>query len=101
MELYDVVEAINSNLKTEEGTLVLLKSMSVHPKFRVYKVFHHDLYLVKGGERKILHSTTNAENTSITDINSAWKKYDRTYLDELMKLIMEGTLKTLISNGVK
>ena len=42
IELYDIIEAINTTLS--KGSLVLHRGFYVHPKFKVYKKFYYNNY---------------------------------------------------------
>ena len=52
MELYDIIDAASSYIK--DGTLVLHKSMRIHPKFKIYKRFCYNLYIVKDKDKKLI-----------------------------------------------
>ena len=97
MELYDIVDAASANLK--EGTLVLHRSMKVHPKFKVYKRFCYDLYIVKNKEKTLLFSFEETKNITADEISIVWYGCDKLYLRELIKWIAGNEYKSM-TNGI-
>lgn len=98
IRLYDVVEAAGSHLK--EGTLVLHRSMRVHPTFKVYKKFCYDLYKVINSNKELLFSYENTENTPSDSIEEIWDKSDKLYLEILIKWLTSEEYKTMLNNVI-
>lgn len=84
MELYDIVEALND---ITGNTLVLHRSMRIHPKFKIYKEFYYDLYNIKESDKKLLFTFKEIKNVSSEEIEDTWKECDKLYLRELLKWI--------------
>lgn len=97
MELYDIVDAASLYLK--EGILVLHRSMKVHPKFKVYKRFCYDLYIVKNKEKSLIFSFEETKNTPAEDMVKIWDDCDKLYLRELIKWIAGDEYKSM-TNGI-
>ena len=93
----DIVDAANHYLK--EGTLVLHRSMKIHPKFKVYKRFRYDLYIVKNKEKSLIFSFEETKNTPAEDMIKVWDDCDKLYLRELIKWIAGDEYKS-ITNGI-
>lgn len=98
MELYDIVEAASSNIKN--GELVLHRSMKVHTKFKVYKRFCYDLYVVKGKEKTCIKSFEEVKNSPADDLVKVWNGCDKLYLRELIKWFASEEYKTMMEDGV-
>lgn len=98
IELYDIVDAASTYLV--EGTLVLHKSMKVHPKFKAYKIFSYDLYYVKDSTKSILLSFTKTENAPNDEIDRVWKECNYLFLRDLIKWFAEEEYAKLIGNGI-
>lgn len=98
MELYDIIEAASSYLK--EGTLVLHRSMRVHPKFRVYKRFCYDLYYIKDKNKSLLFSHEEVKNAPADDIIKIWSDCDKLYLRELIRWFVGKEYKSMLNNEV-
>lgn len=97
MELYDIIDAASIYLK--EGTLVLHRSMKLHPKFKIYKKFCYNLYIVKNAEKSLIFSFEETKNTTSDEIENTWRNCDKLYLRELIKWIAGDEYKSII-NGV-
>ena len=97
MELYDIIDAASSYIK--DGTLVLHKSMRIHPKFKIYKRFCYNLYIVKGKDKKLIFPFEETKNVTEDEISSTWLNCDKLYLRELIKWIAGDEYKSII-NGV-
>lgn len=82
IELYDIIEAASSYLK--EGTLVLHKSMKVHPTFKVYKKFCYDLYKVVNSNKELVFSYETTVNSPADSIDKIWDECDKLYLEVLI-----------------
>lgn len=93
MELCDIVEAASTYLK--EGTLVLHRSMKIHPKFKVYKIFCYNLYKVKSKEKILLFSFEETKNTPADNISEVWNECDKIYLRALIKWIAGDEYKSM------
>ena len=98
MELYDIVEAASSHLV--EGTLVLHRSMKVHPKFKVYKRFCYDLYFIRGKEKTLLFSYEEVKNTPADELEKVWSDCDKLYLRELIKWFASKEYKSILKDGI-
>jgi hypothetical protein len=101
IELYDVIEALSTNVKTEKGILVLHRSMKVHPKFKVYKRFCYDLYLVKGKEKTLIFSFEEVKNTPADDLIKIWNECDKLYLKKLMGWVASNEYKAMMKDGIQ
>lgn len=84
MELYDIIEALND---ITDNTLVLHRSMRIHPKFKIYKEFYYDLYSIKGSNKTLLFTFKEIRNIPSEGIEDTWKECDKLYLRELLKWI--------------
>lgn len=99
MEIYDIIEAAGSYLK--EGTLVLYRSMKVHPKFKVYKSFCYNLYYVKDKENTLLFSKEDTVKAADDEINKTWDKYDKLYVRDLIKWFTSNEYKSMLKDGIQ
>lgn len=97
MELNDIIDAASSYIK--DGTLVLHKSIRIHPKFKIYKRFCYNLYIVKGKEKRLIFPFEETKNVTEDEMSSAWLSCDKLYLRELIKWIAGDEYKS-ITNGV-
>lgn len=95
--LYDILEAASIGV---EGTFILHRSMTVHPIFKVYKIFRYDLYYMCDGEKRLMLTFETKENCPADMIDSIWDKCDRIYLDELMKWLTGDNYK-ILRDGVQ
>lgn len=93
MELYDIIESLNRNIKN--GRLILHRGMSVNNTFKVLKVFNYDLYLMKGEERTLINSTSFNVRALSDEIEEMWKKQDKIYLNVLIDWISSNHYKEL------
>jgi hypothetical protein len=100
IELNDIVESLSSNIKTEKGMLVLHRSMKVHPKFKVYKRFCYDLYLIKGKEKTLISSIEDVRNTPADDIIKVWNECDKAYLGKLLRWVTSDEYKAMLKDGI-
>lgn len=98
MELYDIVNAAGSLLK--EGTLVLHRSMKVHPTFKVYKRFCYDLYKVVNKNKELLFSFEETKNTPADDITKVWAECDKAYLGWFIKWVSGDEYKSMKKDGI-
>lgn len=93
--LYDIIEAINANLKPGIGTLILHRKFTVHPVFKIYKKFNYSLYLLKDNEKNLIDEVEFTENVQAEDINEVWSRCDKTYLIKLIDLISDKQFKEI------
>jgi hypothetical protein len=100
IELNDIVESLSSNIKTEKGILVLHRSMKLHSKFKVYKRFCYNLYLVKGNEKTLLSCIEEIRNVPAEDISEVWKECDKIYLDKLLRWAISDDYKSMLKDGI-
>lgn len=98
MELYNVIDAASTLLK--KGTLVLHRSMKIHPKFKVYKIFCYNLYYITDKEKILLFSHEEVKNTPAEDISKIWIECDRLYLSELIKWFAGERYKSMLRDGI-
>lgn len=98
--LEDIVETLSANVKTEKGILVLHRSMTVHPKFKVYKIFHYNLFLVKGNVKTLVLAHGETRNTPADDILKIWNECDKSYLSKLMKWVAGDEYRALIKDEI-
>lgn len=98
MELYDIIDAASTHLK--KGTLILHRSMKVHPRFKVYKIFCYDLYYVKQKEKTLLFSHEEIKNIPVDEIDKIWTNCDRLYLRELTKWFAGEKYKSMLKDEV-
>lgn len=98
MELYDIVESVSSLLK--EGHLVLNRSMKVHSKFAVYKVFIYTLYYVNNNDNTILLNKEYMYNTPSGETNIKWGETDKKFLKELLTFLLSNKFKEQLKDGI-
>lgn len=96
--LYDIVEAASVYLK--EGTLVLHRSMKVHPTFKVYKKFCYDLYKVVDKNKELLFSYENTVNTPADSIDKVWDECDSLYLGVLITWLASDEYKLMRRDAI-
>lgn len=88
MELYDIIEAINT-VDSSKGQYVLHKYMQVQ-FIKVYKKFVYDLYYVnKEGRTKVL-SKEFIDKVPNNSIEKAWQRKDKQMLTVLLKWFKYG-----------
>lgn len=97
MELNDIVEAASDNINE---TLILHRSMRVHPKFKVYKRFCYDLYKIAGSDKTLIYSYEETKNTPSDDIASVWKECDKSYLRCFIRWILSNEYKAMLKDGI-
>lgn len=98
MELDDIINA--ASLLIKEGTLILHRSMKVHPKFRVYKKFLYDLYKVNGNSKELLFSFEEVKNTPSDDIMKIWSECDKVYLGRFIKWVSSDEYRNMKRDGI-
>lgn len=98
IELNDIVEAASADLK--DGTLVLHRSMRVHPQFKVYKKFCYNLYRVNGKDKELIYAYEETKNTPADDIMKIWNECDKSYLKWFLKWIAGNEYKAMLKDGV-
>lgn len=92
MEIYDIVEAINSlSCKEIEGHYVLHRKMTVEP-VRIYKKFSYVLYLIKGNTQERILTYQNVMRTPNIEIEKIWAEEDKKFLKVLLKWFKYGKL---------
>lgn len=96
MEINDIIEAINKVSKT---TLILHRSMTVHPKFKIYKVYSYNLYRVDN-DKQLLLEWSVAKNTSSDTIGKCWDEADKEYLSILVNWLSSDKYKELKNDEV-
>jgi hypothetical protein len=96
MEINDIIEAINKVSKT---TLILHRSMTVHPKFKIYKVYSYNLYRVDT-DKQLLLEWSVAKNTSSDTIGKCWDEADKEYLSILVNWLSSDKYKELKNDEV-
>ena len=84
MELYDIVNAMNTFIPKNKGMLVLHRSMKEHKKFKIYKIFEYNLWLVKGKEKQLVSTLSESVNTPMDKIEETWKTVDKKFLPNLI-----------------
>ena len=92
MEVEDIIDAIN---KVSTATLVLHKRMTVHPKFKVYKVYSYSLYRVDLPERQLLLEWSTTKNAPAEDIGRAWDEANKEYLSTLVNWLSSDNYKSM------
>lgn len=98
MKLYDVIEAVNANIKN--GALIVHRNMKLHPKFKIYKTFYYDLYYAENKEATLVLSFEETKSVSIEEVDKAWEDCDRAFLSKFMKWIIEGNHKLVLKDGI-
>ena len=76
----DIVEAIGKDLNT---TLVLHKSVEIHPRFKVYKVYSYGLYAIEDDKIMLLSFKVN-KNSSTDNMTEAWDDCDKQFVKRLI-----------------
>lgn len=97
IELYDIIEAMNTYLSN--GTLVLHRNMKVHSKFKAYKIFCYNLYHITKDNKVIVLKCEEVRNAPSDTIKEVWLECDNLYLRKLVKWVSE-EFKQLIDNGI-
>lgn len=92
MEVEDIIEAIN---KISCATLVLHRKMTVHPKFKVYKVYSYSLYRVDLPEKQLLLEWSVTRNAPAENIGRVWREADKEYLPILVNWLSSDNYKPM------
>lgn len=89
MELYDVVDSLNKVVEVD-GRLMLNRNIIPHKRFPAYKCFNYTIWKVRSSvdKEKILSLTFNV-NTSNLDLVKCQETTDKSFLEELLKWIIE------------
>lgn len=95
IELYDIIEAANATIPKSKGQLVLHRGFQVHPKFKVYKKFYYNLYLIHNSESTLIDSKEFTENVQSNDIDEIWKRCDKVYLISIIDWFTSNEYKKL------
>ena len=92
MEIYDIVDTINSITKDEVGGhYVLHRSMQVQP-VKAYKKFMYVLYLIKGKEKIRTLTHQHIVRLPSVDIEKVWAEEDKYFLNQLLTWFRYGKL---------
>lgn len=92
INLEDIITAINNNTNT---TLVLQQKMTLHPKFKIYKVFSYSLYRIDTKEKELLLDWSITKNVSMEDITKARIECDKQYLSILVNWLSSEEFRRL------
>lgn len=102
MELNDIISALNTNIRPDVGTLVLHRSMIVHDKFKVYKNFKYDLYLVdKNKNKECIFTYNENKHTPANEIERVWQECDKLYLKVILKWVASNDYRKLTEDGIE
>lgn len=95
MKLYDLVEATNSIVNKNYGTLVLYRTVSPNPIVKINKKYSYNLYLVKDKNNKELVLSKNYSfNISLDELDNYWDEADFMFMkDFIYWLTSEGVNK--------
>lgn len=93
IELYDIIEAINTTLS--RGSLILHRGFQVHPKFKVYKKFYYNLYYLLDNKSTLIDAKEFTENVISEDIDEVWKRCDKVYLINIIDWLSSNEYKKL------
>lgn len=97
MEIDDIIEAINKVSKT---TLVLHRSVTIHPKFKIYKVYSYKLYSIEDSNKQLLLEWNTTKNTYNEGISKCWNDADKEYLSILVNWLSSDKYKELKNDEV-
>lgn len=100
MELYDIVEASSKLVPKDKGALVLHRSIREHPKFKVYKKFCYDLYLVKGSSKEVQLHWDASINCPADDMLKIWNAQDKEFLGTFLIPWIASDLFKKLTDGV-
>ena len=93
----DIVEAIGKDLNT---TLVLHKSVEIHSRFKVYKVYSYGLYAIEDGKIMLLSFKVN-KNSSTDNMAEAWDDCDRQFVSYIVSWLSSDIYKKLKNDRSK
>lgn len=97
IDIYDIINTINNFIT--KGTLVLHRSMQVHPKFRIYKNFYYKLYHVEEDSKKSILEYKETRNIPVDNLTETWKECDKNYLNKLFEWLLSEDFK-ILKNGI-
>lgn len=95
IELLDVINSANSFVDKSKGMLVLHRSMKMHQKFKLYKIFEYNLYRVKGKEKELIMAHTETKSVPSDDMVKAWNEADKEFLTVLIQYFMSNLFKEI------
>lgn len=98
MRVEDIVDIASTDIKN--GTLVLHKSIKVHPKFKIYKIFCYDLYFVNGKNKEHIYTHEEVKNITTDDVNKLWSTYDRIFLRWFFRWMIGDEFKAMLKDGI-
>jgi hypothetical protein len=79
--------------------VILHRSLKVHPKFKVYKIFEYRLYtLSDNNETKLIISKDFILNSSELDMVSMWNEHDKEFLSIIFEYIKNEFIIQQVSN---
>lgn len=90
--LQDIIDIMNSEFSY--GTFILHKEIKVHPKFKVYKTFHYELYLKTKDDLIPILDQEETINTSCID--DAWNDTSNKFARMIVKWMLDGSLMNLV-----
>lgn len=94
--LHDIIEAASAKVN---GTLVLHRSMEVHPTFKAYKIFRYNLYQIVNGEKNLLFTIEEKKKALTDELEAVWEACDKIYLNKLIEWLT-GNEYTALMNGI-
>ena len=92
MEIEEIIDAIN---KVSNATLVLHRRMTVHPKFKVYKVYSYNLYRVDLPNKELVLEWSVTKNAPAEELGKAWNEADKEYLSILVNWLSSEKYKSM------
>lgn len=93
----DIIEAIGKDLNT---TLVLHKSVEIHSKFKVYKVYSYGLYAIEDDKIMLLSFKVN-KNSSTDNMIEAWNDCDKQFISYIVSWLSSDIYKKLKNDRSK
>lgn len=82
--LYSIVETLNDIINDSLGTLVLHKAVVPDLKFKAYKKFKYNLYLVHNKNKELILTYEITRNISLDKIEKEQEKCDLKFLSMLL-----------------
>lgn len=92
MNIHNIITAINNTLNSEKF-FVLHRSVCPHIKFKVYKNFDYNLYLINGANKDLQCSFTYTLKAPEEDLNNTWEQCDIMFVSDLIKWLDSNKLK--------
>ena len=93
----DIIDAINSFTKVN---LVLHRKMTVHPKFKVYKIYSYNLYKVTNTGNELLLTWDITKTVPIEELKNAWVEADKQFLPVLFSWLSSDKYREINNDGV-